>query len=93
MPEKLNPDGSAMYQGTTSAYVAISFTGTTQANIDIANGTAELQPTFDETEDALVTNAGMTWLASGKSDCSQFNSAGGDHLFMSTGWRLRRASA
>jgi hypothetical protein len=35
----------------------------------------------------------MVWLASGKSDTSQFNSAGGDYLFLSTGWRLRRASA
>lgn len=92
-PEKLNPDGTSMYQGTTSSLVSVSFNGTTQANIDIGNGSAGLQATFDETEDALLTNDGMAWLASGKSDCSQFNSAGGDYLFMSTGWRLRRASA
>lgn len=92
-PEKLNPDGTSMYQGTTSALVDVSFNGTTQANIDIGNGAASLQNVFDETEDALITNAGMIWLASGKSDCSQFNSAGGDYLFMSTGWRLRRAVA
>lgn len=92
MPQKLNADGSVMYQGTTTIYAAVSFAGTTQANIDIADGTAGLQAIFDETEDALVTNDGMIWLASGKSDCSQFNSAGGDYLFMSTGWRLRRAA-
>jgi hypothetical protein len=93
MPEKTNPDGSPMYTASSSAFVAVSFTGTTQANIDIADGVAELQPAFDETEPALMTNAGMIWLASGKSDVSQFNSAGGDYLFLSTGWRLRRASA
>jgi hypothetical protein len=93
MPQKLNPDGSAMYTATTSALCAVSFTGTTQANIDLGDGTVSLQAAFDETEDALVTNNGMVWLASGKSDTSQFNSAGGDYLFLSTGWRLRRASA
>lgn len=93
MPQKLNPDGSAMYTATPSALCAVSFTGTAQANIDLGDGTVSLQAAFDETEDALVTNNGMIWLASGKSDTSQFNSAGGDYLFLSTGWRLRRATA
>jgi len=92
-PQKLNPDGTPMYTGTTTVYVDIVFNGSTQANIDIGNGTAPLQATFDMTEDALITEDGMYWLVNGKSDCSQFNSAGGDYLFMSTGWRLRRASA
>jgi hypothetical protein len=93
MPEKLNPDGTAMYLGTSSALINIVYNGTTQANIDIGNGSADLQATFDESELSLLTNSGMIWLAGGKSDISQFNSAGGDYLFLSTGWRLRRASA
>ena len=93
MPEKLNPDGTAMYTGSTSLLCDVSFDGTTQANIDIGDGVVTLQEAFDESETALATNDGMIWLASGKSDTSQFNSAGGDYFFLSTGWRLRRASA
>ena len=93
MPQKLTPQGDPMYAASTSSLVTVSFNGTTQANIDIGDGIAELQPTFDETEDALVTQSGMEWLCDGKSDTSLFNSAGGDYLFLSTGWRLRRASA
>lgn len=92
-PIRLAPDGSNMYQALTSAYCAVSFTGTTQANIDISNGTASLQAVFDECEVALCTNAGMLWLAAGKEDTSIFNSGGGDYLFITDNWRLRRASA
>lgn len=92
-PQKLNADGTVMYTATASALTAISFAGTTQANIDISNGTASPQVVLDESEDALVTQAGMAWLASGKSDISIFNSAGGDYVFLSTAWRLRRALA
>lgn len=92
-PQKINPDGSPMYQGTTSPLVSVSFSGTTAAYIDIGNGSASLQAVFDESEQALVTQAGIQWLASGKSDLSQFNSGAGDFLFMSPGWRLRRAAA
>jgi len=93
LAQKLNPDGSAMYQGTASALCSIAFSGTTNAYIDIGNGAVGLQAAFDESEDALITAAGLTWLAGGKDDLSQFNSASGDFLFMTTGWRLRRASA
>ena len=93
MPEKLNPDGTAMYAGSSSLLCEVSFDGTTQANIDIGDGVVTLQEAFDESETSLATNDGMIWLASGKSDTSQFNSAGGDYFFLSTGWRLRRASA
>lgn len=91
LPQKLLPDGSPMYQGTTSALCAVSFSGITNAFIDIGNGTAPLQATFDECEDALITAAGLRWLASGKDDVSQFNSAAGDFFFITTAWRLRRA--
>jgi hypothetical protein len=92
-PQKITADGLAMYTGATSALVAVTFTGTTQANIDIANGTATLQASFDESEVALCTNDGLTWIAAGKDDLAIFNSASGDYLFMTDDWRLRRASA
>lgn len=89
-PQKLNPDGSAMYTSSSSSLIDVDFTGLTQANIKVGNGIASLQATFNETERSLETADGLAWLASGNSDCSQFNSAGGDYLFMSTGWRLVR---
>lgn len=92
-PQKLNPDGTAMYQGTSSSICAVTFSGTTTAYIDIGNGTVPLQAAFDEAEDSLTTTGGMRWLASGKSDVSQFNSGSGDFLFLTSGWRLRRAAA
>jgi len=92
-PQKITADGLAMYSGASSALVAVSFTGTTQANIDIANGTATLQAAFDETEVALTTNDGLLWIAAGKDDNAIFNSSSGDYLFMTDDWRLRRASA
>ena len=92
MPQKLNPDGTAMYLGESSLLASVDFDGATQASLYIGNGEVTLQEAHDETEDALVTNDGMIWLAGGKSDCSQFNSVGGDYFFMSTGWRLRRDS-
>ncbi len=87
------PDGSDMFQNQTSNLVTVEFNGSTQANIDIGDGIAPLQATYDETERALQTEAGMFWLASGKGACSMFNSASGDYLFMPSGWRLRRRDA
>lgn len=92
-PQKITADGLAMYSGATSALCAVSFTGTTQGNIDIGDGVVTLQAGFDETEVALATNAGLLWLAAGGDDCAIFNSSSGDYLFMTDGWRLRRATA
>lgn len=82
-----------MYTGTTSALVSVSIPGTTTAYIDIGDGTAPLQESFNETELALATQAGLEWLAAGKDDVSVFDSGSGDYLFLTAGWRLRRASA
>lgn len=59
--------------------------------IELVEQVQELEVTLVEV--ALVTANGMKWLASGKGDLSQFNSAAGDFLFMGSGWRLRRASS
>jgi len=93
LTQKLTPSGDPMYTGTTSALVSVSIPGTTTAYIDIGDGTAPLQESFNETELALVTQAGLEWLAAGKDDVSVFDSGSGDYLFLTAGWRLRRASA
>lgn len=93
LTQKLTPSGDPMYTGTTSALVSVSIPGTTNAYIDIGDGTAPLQESFNETELALVTQAGLEWLAAGKDDVSVFDSGSGDYLFLTAGWRLRRASA
>lgn len=91
-PQKLNPDGSAMYTASSSAFCTVAFTGITQATINIANGSVTCQQVFDTTETALITNNGMIWLAS-KAETSIFLSFGGNYFFMSALWRLKRASA
>lgn len=88
--QKLLPDGSPMYAGTTSSLVDVSFGA--NAFIDIGNGAASLQAIFDETEQGLTTSDGMSWLATGGDDIAQFNSGSGDFLFLTRGWRLRRRS-
>jgi hypothetical protein len=90
LPQKLNPDGSAMYQGTTSTRITVVIPDTTNAYLDIGNGAPSLQAIFDESEQALITQAGMDWLGSGKDDISVFNGSSGDFLFLTAGWRIRR---
>lgn len=91
--QKLNADGTPMLNTDTSSLVSISIPGTTNAYIDIGDGTVPMQAIFNASEAALATQAGMVWLASGKSDLSQFSSIAGDFLFLTTGWRLRRAAS
>jgi hypothetical protein len=90
LPQKLNPDGSAMYQGTTSTRITVTIPDTTTAFLDIGNGAPSLQSIFDESEDALITSAGMDWLGAGKDDIAIFNGSSGDFLFLTAGWRIRR---
>lgn len=91
-PQVLTPEGNPMYQGTSSALVAVSYdTGFTY--IDIGNGTPTLQAIYDEYEDYLVTSDGMDWVIGGYDGVTIFNSAGGDFLFMTGNIRLRRATA
>jgi hypothetical protein len=91
-PQKFVADGSAMYTATSNALCTINISGTTQANIDIGNGSVLMQEAFDMTETALATNAGMIWLAL-RGECSIFRSASGNFLFLTDNWRIRRRSA
>ena len=85
--------GLNMYQGTTSAFVTVSYNGLTQANIAIGDGSAPLQAVFDMSEDSLQTQDGMEWTRSGLSNNAMFNSSGGDYLFISANWRIIRRLA
>lgn len=88
-PEVLTPTGTPMYQGTSSALVQVSFSGGF-AYIDIGNGSPSLQNIFDACEDALYTDAGIDWIINGNDSTAIFNSFGGDYLFLTGGWRIRR---
>ncbi len=91
-PQKFTPDGLAMYTATSDVLCRIVFTGSTQASIDIGNGSVLMQAAFDMTEDALATNDGCIWLAT-RGECSIFRSASGNYLFLNDNWRIRRWNA
>jgi hypothetical protein len=92
-PQKLNADGTVMYTGTTSSLVTVSFNGTTEADIKIGNGSVNVQTVLDATETSLATNPGMIWLAGGRGECSEFLSANGNFIFLSSGWRFEVATS
>jgi hypothetical protein len=87
--QKINPDGSVAYQGSTSSLVSTSFTGLTEADIIIGNGAISVQNAFDASETALVTAAGLAWLAGGLGELTEYNSFDGNFLFMTHNWRLK----
>lgn len=87
-PQKLTPEGQPMFAGAPSALVTLNIGN--EAEILIGDGMATLQGTFDAIENALTTTNGLRWIAGGGDDCSIFNSAGGDYLFLTAGWRLKR---
>jgi hypothetical protein len=84
----LQPTGAPMYQGTSSALVSISYTGTTEADIVVGNGQVSTQLVYDSVETSLITHAGMLWLAGAKSNTSIATLASGNSLFKTDGWRL-----
>lgn len=92
LTEKRHPDGSAMYQGTTSPLVSVSFDGTTRATIDVGDGAVEPQTVLDECEAAGQTLAGLLWLTQ-RDEISFAKLPGSSNLFLTADWRLRRASA
>lgn len=84
--------GAAMYTGTSSANVTVSFDLVTpQATIHIGDASVTPQVIFDEVEDALLTSNGMNWHDEQGSVC-QFDSLPGvgDILFLGADWRIRR---
>lgn len=89
-PQKVTPEGQPMFTAAPSALVTVNIGN--EAEVSIGDGMASLQGTFDAIEISLMTLNGMRWIAGGGDDCSIFNSAGGDYLFLTAGWRLKRDS-
>ncbi len=91
--QKRQPDGTVMYTGTTSPLIDIEFTGTSQLNIDIADGLVSSQAVIDEVEQGLTTADGMAWLAAGGGDIAIANLSAGNFIFMEDNIRFRRNAA
>lgn len=91
LTQKLQPDGVAMYQGTSSALLSVvpSSDGS-RMNIRIGNGTVTAQQAFDEVEDALVTQDGMSYLMNGGGQVTLASLPTGIFFFMETNVRLIR---
>lgn len=91
----LTAQGAAMYSGSSSALVSITYDFVTpQLNIEIGNGGISPQVIFDEVEQSLVTANGMRWQKE-NSTLVTFDDlpAVGQMLFMQDNIRLKRASA
>ena len=92
-PQNLQPNGAVMYQGTSDPNCTASFTGTTEADIIIGNGAVAAQACYDTFERALITLAGMQWLASGDSATAISTLFSGYYLYMTHGIRLMALNA
>jgi len=92
--EKTLSDGSSMYTGTTSAFLTV----TTQAdgsrmNLRVADGAISAQVIFNEVEDALQTQDGMTYLCNGGGQVSIALLPTGQFVFLKTNVRVIRDTA
>lgn len=87
-PQVLQPDGSPMYTGSSSALASVIYTGTTKADIYIGNGQVSNQLAYDTVETSLITHDGMKWLGGAKSETSIATLVSGNVFFMTSGWRL-----
>lgn len=92
MTEKLQAVGGSMYTGSNVASIDVEFDLVTpQMSIDVSQSQTSPQNVFDMVERALVTNAGMQWLAQQGTDTEFQNLGGaGSFLFHKNNIRLRR---
>lgn len=91
---KKQPDGSAMYTGSSSAVLGIS------VNIDgssmlcnVGDGSVSLQELFDEVEDILEGQNGMTYLMNGGGEVAIANLPTGNFVFLGANVRLANPTA
>ena len=92
--QDLTPSGSAMYQGSSSGFLNIIPTADgSSMRADIANGTVTAQQVYDETEVALMTEDGMTYLGNSGGRCTVALLPTGTFLFLQNSYQLRRESA
>jgi len=89
--QKLLPDGTIMYQGTTSALLSIMpLPDGSRMNIRVGDGAVSAQNIFDETEDALQTQDGMTYICNGGGQVSIAVLPVGTFVFMEINVRVIR---
>jgi hypothetical protein len=93
--ERLDPDGTPTYTGTTSADITISFSfSPVRCFVNIGDAAVSSQTIVDEIEDALATEDGCRFLAeTNGSTCIQAVLAGQTYLLLGQNYRLRRATA
>lgn len=92
--QKQLSDGSAMYQGTTSAFISVvpSADGS-RMFLRISDGSVSAQACFDEAEDALMTQDGMTYLCNGGGQVDIALLATGQYVTLKTNVRVIRDTA
>lgn len=94
LTQKQQATGGAMYTGSNSVSVTTDFDFVTpQFSIDISAADTSAQNVFDATENALITQDGMKWLAKEGTDTSFVNLGGaGSFLFHQDDIRVRRTA-
>lgn len=89
-PQDTQPDGSLMYQGTTSSLAdSIAVPATPRLLIDIGNGAISPQIAYDTAEDELFTQDGLLYLYAGGGRTSLAVLPGGNYFFQGPDVRLR----
>jgi hypothetical protein len=92
--QKLLPDGSAAYTASTSAFLSVvPQADGSRMNLRIGDGEAPVRSCFDEVEDALQTQDGMSYLMNGGGEVSYVTLPTGAYLFYETAVRHIRDNA
>lgn len=91
LDQKLRSDGSAMYNSTTSPFLTVvPQADGSRMNLRIGDGSVSAQACFDESEDALQTQDGMSYLCNGGGQVAWDERATGTFLDLKTNVRLIR---
>jgi hypothetical protein len=91
LAQKLQPDGAVMYSGSSSGVLSVvPEANGSRMNIRVGDGSVGSQVVFDEVEDALQTEEGMSYLMKGGGEVSFANLPTGIFIFMGTNVRLIR---
>jgi hypothetical protein len=94
LPKKLQPDGNDLYSGSSSAVLSIvPHADGSRMNVRVGDGAVSSQVIFDEVEDALQTEDGMSFLMNGGGEVSFANLPTGIFVFMGSNVRLIRDNA